>query len=59
MQVQNNTHLLNQRAQLAQDYHTRVKNDHKQQLFEQMSMDKRNKAAYEQALRQADASQAQ
>ena len=44
---------------MAQEYHSRVKNDHKQQLFEQMSMDKRNKAAYEQAMRQSDATQAQ
>ena len=44
---------------MAHEYQNRVKNDHKQQLFEQMSMDKRNKAAFDQALRQAEANEVQ
>lgn len=57
-QVQASHAMLNQRAQLAHEYHQRVKAEHQQHLLEQMSSDKRQKAALDHALRQAEASEA-
>lgn len=55
----NGYNMLNQRAVMAQDYHSRVRNEHKQLLFEQMNSDKRQRQAADQAVRDNDAAQAQ
>lgn len=44
---------------MAQEYHQRIRNEHKQELFNQMNTDKNSKLSHDRAMRQDDADQAQ
>lgn len=50
--------VVNQRVQMAQDYHSRLKNEHAQFLKQQLDADKVAKAALDDARRRDDASEA-
>ena len=50
--------VLNQRAQMAQDYHSRLKSEHAQFLKQQLDADKVTKAALDDARRRDDANEA-